>query len=192
MGRPKNFEPDVAVENAMETFWTQGFAATSPADLTAAIGIGKGSLYNTFGSKRALFDLALERYRQAGVELITEVLQRPGPVKERIREFLELLVDTDLAHPQRRGCLVINTAIELAGRDEAATKAVDQIQRASQSVLAEAIARGQRNKEISSEIDADTFALFLMNTIAGIRVMTKTVDDPRQLRQIINTALAGL
>lgn len=190
MGRPRSFNLDTAVEQAMETFWTNGFSGTSPANLADALGIGKGSLYNTFGSKRRLFDKALDRYDQAGVELLAEMLGRPGTVKERIRAFMTFLVDSDLDAPQRRGCLAVNTAIELAGRDDKATRAVRRMQWHTESALTGALEAARRNGEISEEIDPRALAEFLMNTISGLRVMTKTAEDPRALYRIIDTALA--
>ncbi|GAB3835943.1 TetR/AcrR family transcriptional regulator [Dactylosporangium cerinum] len=96
MGRPKQFDPDVAVNKAMELFWRKGFAETTPQDLVAELGIGKGSLYSTFFSKRALFDLALQRYVEMRVAGVVETLERPGPVTERLRVALLRLADTDV------------------------------------------------------------------------------------------------
>ncbi len=79
MGRPKNFEPDVVIAQAMETFWTNGYAGTSPAELAEATGVAKGSLYHAFGSKRDLFDKALALYDRAGSEMTEEFLARPAP-----------------------------------------------------------------------------------------------------------------
>ena len=82
MARPKEFDPEVAVDRAMDLFWRKGYGATSPNDLVAELGIGKGSLYAAFGSKRALFDLALDRYRERQGDTLTEIIDRPGPVLE--------------------------------------------------------------------------------------------------------------
>jgi TetR/AcrR family transcriptional repressor of nem operon len=191
VGRPRNFEPDVVVEQAMEAFWSNGYAATSPADLAAATGVAKGSLYHAFGSKRELFDKALDLYDRTGAELTEEFLDRPGTAEERIRAYLEFLVDVDLDGPVRRGCLAVNTALELGGRDDDATRSVRRMQERTIELLAGRIARGQRDGDVSPEVDAGTQARFLMNTIVGLRVMARTFDRAA-LRQIIDTALAGL
>src|SRR5690348_5654624 len=99
MGRPKNFEPDVAIERAMQAFWTNGYAATSPAELAEATGVAKGSLYHAFGSKRELFGKALERYGRLGDEFVEDVLSQPGTARERIHAYLRMLVDADLDAP---------------------------------------------------------------------------------------------
>ncbi|KJS52782.1 TetR/AcrR family transcriptional regulator [Streptomyces rubellomurinus] len=191
MGRPKNFEPDVVVARAMETFWTKGYAGTSPADLAEATGVAKGSLYHSFGSKRELFGRALDLYGRMGAELTEEVLSRPGTARERIRAFLVLLVDVDLDGPVRRGCLAQNTVEELGGRDEEATRAAHRIEERMIELLAARIERGKLDGDVDRSVDARAQAQFLQNTSAGLRVMAKTFERP-VLYRIIDTALAGL
>jgi TetR/AcrR family transcriptional repressor of nem operon len=191
MGRPKSFEPDVVIAQAMQTFWSKGYAGTSPADLAEVAGVGKGSLYHAFGSKRELFDKALELYDHAGSEMTEEFLSRPGTAKERIRAYLVFIVDVDLSGPVRRGCLAVNTALELGGRDAEATRAVRRMEERTIELLATRIAQGRRDGDVAPEVDAGAQAQFLMNTIAGLRVMAKTFDGPA-LYRIIDTALAGL
>lgn len=189
MGRPKNFEPEAVVADAMQAFWTNGYAGTSPADLAEATGVAKGSLYHSFGSKRELFDKALDLYDRVGAEMTKEFLARPGTAKERIRAYLVLLVDEDLAGPMRRGCLAVNTTLELGGRDEAATKSVRRMVEHSAELLADRIVQGQAEGDVAGDVDAEAVAWHLMNTIAGLRVSARTFDAP-QLYKMIDTALA--
>jgi TetR/AcrR family transcriptional repressor of nem operon len=191
MGRPKSFEPDVVIAQAMQTFWTHGYAGTSPADLAEVAGVGKGSLYHAFGSKRELFGKALELYDRAGSEMTEEFLSRPGTAKERVRAYLVSIVDMDLGGPVRRGCLAANTALELGGRDEEATRAVRRMEERTIELLATRIEQGRSDGDVAPEVDARAQAQFLMNTIVGLRVMAKTFDGP-VLYRIIDTALAGL
>ncbi|WP_086799911.1 TetR/AcrR family transcriptional regulator [Streptomyces caniscabiei] len=191
MGRPKGFEPDVVIARAMEAFWTKGYTETSPADLAEATGVAKGSLYHSFGSKRQLFGKVLELYGRTRAEQAEEFLSRPGTTKERIRAYFVLLMDTDLDGPVRRGCLAQNTVGELGGRDAEATHAVLRMQEGLIELLAARIAQGQRDGDVDRDVDARAQALFLQNTLAGLRVMARTFDRPA-LHRIIDTALAGL
>jgi TetR/AcrR family transcriptional repressor of nem operon len=190
MGRPKNFEPDAAVAQAMETFWTKGYAGTSPADLAEATGVGKGSLYHAFGSKRELFGKALDLYGRAGSELTEAYLNEPGTAKERIRAYLVFLVDADLNGPVRRGCLAANTALELGSTDPEAARAVKRMTDETIRLLGERLRRGQRDGDVDPGVDAEAQAHFLMNTIVGLRVMARTHDGP-VLHGIVDTALAA-
>ncbi|MFE0461448.1 TetR/AcrR family transcriptional regulator [Kitasatospora sp. NPDC058965] len=191
MGRPRGFEPDVVVAQAMEAFWTNGYAGTSPADLAEATGVAKGSLYHAFGSKRELFGKALDLYDRTGSALTEEFLFQSGTAKERIRAYLLFLVEYDLNSPVRRGCLAANTALELGGRDEEAMRAVRRMVDRSVELLAARIEQGQRDGDVAREVDAAAQAEFLMNTIAGLRVMATSFDGP-VLHRVVETALAGL
>ncbi len=175
----------------MDAFWTHGYANTSPAQLAEATGIGKGSLYHTFGSKRELFERALDRYDRMGAQLAGEFMARPGTARECIGEFLRFLVDSDVAQPVRRGCLAVNTATEFSGQDAEITRAVRTMQEHTMSALAERIERGRREGDVGPEVDPRTTAEFLMNTIVGLRVMART-SDAETLHRIIDTALHTL
>jgi TetR/AcrR family transcriptional repressor of nem operon len=190
MGRPKQFDPDVAVDQAMELFWRKGFAETTPQDLVAELGIGKGSLYHTFANKRALFDLALRRYAEMRVAGVVETLGQPGPATERLRAALRRLADGDVTLTSR-GCLGVNTAVELAGSDEAAAEVVgrlfDRIEAAFQAVIEE----GQRSGEIAAGRDARQLASLILTSFIGMSVLAKTADTQR-LRRTVDAVLAVL
>ncbi|MFI5777436.1 TetR/AcrR family transcriptional regulator [Nocardia sp. NPDC051570] len=191
MGRPRAFEADSVVEQAMETFWTHGYANTSPAQLAEATGIAKGSLYNAFGSKRELFERALARYDIMGTALAEGFLSQPGSTRERIGAFLRLLVDSDLAQPDRRGCLVVNTATEFAGHDPEITRTVRGMLEHTAAALRARIEQGRRDGDVRAEVDPQAMAEFLLNTIAGLRVLAKAHDAPT-LHRIIDTAVTTL
>src|SRR4051812_24463600 len=91
MGRPRLFDLDGAVTTALNVFWKRGYGATTPAALLEAIGVGKGSFYNAFGSKYALFAQALRRYGDDRVAGLARSLAGSGPVSQRIKEYLERL-----------------------------------------------------------------------------------------------------
>ncbi|MFE3105817.1 TetR/AcrR family transcriptional regulator [Nocardia tengchongensis] len=191
MGRPRNFDADTVVDRAMEAFWTHGYANTSPAQLADATGIGKGSLYNTFGSKRELFDLCIARYDRMGTEFVNEVLSQPGTTKERLRAWMRLIVDSDLARPVRRGCLVANTAMELGGHDPEATKAVTAAATHMVEAFAARIEQGQRDGDVRAEVDARAYGEYLMNAVGGLRITAK-VSDTETMYRIVDTTLSTL
>jgi TetR/AcrR family transcriptional regulator, transcriptional repressor for nem operon len=191
VGRPRSFDADTVVERAMEEFWTHGYASTSPARLAEATDIGKGSLYNAFGSKRHLFDQALARYGRMGAERAEEVLSRPGTTRERIGAYLRETVDSDLAHPARRGCLAVNTAAELGGRDPEITRALRAIEGRIVAVIAARIEQGRRDGDVRPDVDARATAEFLMNTTTGLRIRARTHEAPA-LHRIIDIALTVL
>ncbi|MFI9561099.1 TetR/AcrR family transcriptional regulator [Nonomuraea endophytica] len=124
MGRPKKFDPVVAVDQAMEVFWGQGYGATTPQQLAERLHIGKGSMYHAFGGKRQLYDLALRRYLDMRVQSVGAILESPGPAKEVLRRALRYMVEADFESPDRRGCFATNSAVEFGRIDQEVTDRV--------------------------------------------------------------------
>ncbi|HEY3683815.1 MAG TPA: TetR/AcrR family transcriptional regulator [Streptosporangiaceae bacterium] len=191
MGRPKGFETDVAVERAMRVFWRKGYGPTTPQELAGELGIGKGSLYNTFTSKHRLFELALRRYGEMRVEALADLLNRPGPVKPLLREALERLVSAP-DDALRHGCLAVNTAAELAGADEIATEVVSDVFARMEGALRAAVERGRRNGEIGPSCDPDEAASMLLSVVIGMSVLARTGQRPEQRQRTVNAAIAAL
>lgn len=189
MGRPKQFDPDVAVDRAMSVFWRKGFASTTPQDLVAELGIGKGSLYNAFDSKRALFDRALERYVEMRVAGLTQVLEGPGSARERLRAALRRLADADV--DPSPGCLAVNSAVELAGADTAVAEAVGRLFRRVESAFQAVLEEGQRGGEIAVGRDPRQLASLLLASFVGMTVVARTADGER-LQRVVDAVMAVL
>ncbi|WP_030677137.1 TetR/AcrR family transcriptional regulator [Streptomyces sp. NRRL B-1347] len=189
MGRPRQFDPETAVDQAMEVFWRKGYAGTTPQDLVDALGIGKGSLYNAFGSKHALFERALRRYRDTQASRLIELFESEGPVKERLRAALELLVTLDLEDPDRRGCMAVNAAAELAGTDRTTTELVREMFARTESTLQALVEEGQRAGEIAPDRDAACVGSLLMNTVVGLRLTARVAEGPDGTHRTIRAVL---
>jgi TetR/AcrR family transcriptional repressor of nem operon len=189
--RPKQFDPHAAVDKATALFWRKGYASTTPQDLSDELGIGKGSLYNTFESKRGLFGLALRRYGDARLAGLADLLQRPAPVKERLRRAL-LTLAAGRGDPPLRGCLAVNTAIELGETDPEANKAVRAIFDRMESLLVSVVEEGRRLGEIDRSRDPAQVASLLFNAIVGLQVLGRASDSPARLRRIIDAVIATL
>ncbi|WP_234426895.1 TetR/AcrR family transcriptional regulator [Streptomyces niger] len=177
MPRPKGFDPQHALEAAMTTFWNKGYAATSAQDLVDSTGLGRGSLYNTFRSKHVLFEAALRQYEAVWTARQVDVLEGDGPVRERLRTVLMTVVDEESTDtPEHRGCLAVNSALELAGQDQEVTTLVRRIFTRMEDALCAAIQRGQRDGEIDKGQDARGLAQYVLNSMYGLRVLGKTAD----------------
>src|SRR5258708_26576225 len=118
MARPREFDETTALNAAIDCFWHRGYEATSVRDLAASMGLSGPSLYNAFGDKRALFVRALERYLDFSPRARIKRLQTSLPPKIAVRRFIEEIIDRSLSDPDRRGCLLINSALEVAPHDE--------------------------------------------------------------------------
>ena len=192
MSRPKEFDPERAVAEAMDLFWTQGYGATSPQQLADRLHIGKGSLYNAFGGKRQLFDLALRHYLDLRIEGLTYWLEATGPAKDRLREALLFLASGDLDNPERRGCLATNSAVEFGCLDEAVASQVRSLFDRAESVFESLVTRGQREGDIRSDLDAKALASMLLNTTTGLHVLSRLEPGPDRLTRVVDATLALL
>jgi len=190
MARPREFDEDRALDAAMRAFWRAGYEGTSTQDLCAATGLGRSSIYNTFHSKRRLFERALGRYMTVRTDAAVALLERPTPIREKLRELLGETVDPPADHPV--GCLVVNSLVELASRDEeiGAVLARDQARR--HDALRVALESARRNGELPATADPAALAHFVMATISGMRVMARGGADRPTLASIAKTALTAL
>lgn len=189
MARTKGFDPDAAVDAAMDVFWSNGYAGTTPQQLVDALGIGRGSLYNAFTSKHALYERALRRYHERETARLIEILDGHGPARERIKAAVDLVLAASLDDVERRGCMVTNAAVEFGGRDEIVGHLVRRALDRQQAALKSTIEEGQRAGDIDRDADAGALAAFFLTTLNGIRVLAKADPDPARLSSLADTAL---
>jgi TetR/AcrR family transcriptional repressor of nem operon len=184
MGRPRLFDLDGAVTSALNVFWERGYGATTPAELLDAIGVGKGSFYNAFGSKHALFEQALRRYGDDRVSRLSRWFADSGPVSQRIRGYLERLAAPENEKMLRRGCFAANTAAELGRRDPVATKIVRGTFERMESVLEATLVEGQKRGELDGALDPKAVASLLLAALIGITVLAKVDSSAARTKRI--------
>ncbi|MCL3992607.1 TetR/AcrR family transcriptional regulator [Streptomyces lavenduligriseus] len=196
MARPRTFDEEQALDAAMRTFWRKGYEATSTEDLCAATGLGRSSIYNTFKSKHALFQRALDRYMTTMNAGQLAVLEDPAlSGADRIRALFARVLDGDAENrPTGRslGCLGVNTIIELAGRDAVAAGMLERDTAHRLDALRAVVEAGRRDGSITSSRDAGDLARFLNATIAGLRVSAQGGADRAALDAIAAIALDAL
>lgn len=193
MARPRQFDPDDVLERSMNEFWHRGFHDTSVDDLVAATGVRPGSLYNAFkGGKRELFLGSLARYSALVVPAKLGALEQPGASVADVRAYFDGLISDLLTPDGRVGCLMVNTAIELAADDSEIAKVVrghmDRLERNATRALRNAKRRG----EIPAHVKPADKATQLMATAMGLMVVGKTNPGREVLETIVNTAFADL
>jgi TetR/AcrR family transcriptional repressor of nem operon len=191
VARPKAFDHEQALSAAMQVFWVKGFEATSLDDLLAAMKIGRQSLYDTFGDKRALFLAALERYRELTDAYLRTCLADGPTVKAAFRRLFMQVVDEPEGH-QRRGCLLVNTAVELAPHDPASARLVLGHQRAAERLFRRGLDLAQARGELGPERDTRALARYLVSALQGLRVMAKADPNKAALRDVVKVALGAL
>ncbi len=117
MGRPRQFDESNLLDAATELFWSKGFDSTSVEDVSLATGIGNGSIYAAYGSKRGLFLAAFERYCEGRARLVRGAIGAAGgSARSAVRALYQAIIEDCAAQPDRRGCLMINSIAQLGTR----------------------------------------------------------------------------
>ncbi|WP_458088984.1 TetR/AcrR family transcriptional regulator [Streptomyces malaysiensis] len=193
MARTKEFDPEAALQSALELFWQRGYEATSMAHLVDHLGIGRASIYATFGSKHELYLKAMDRYAETHDPDLLAELSQPGPALPAVRAVVRRFA-AEAASPEKRlaGCLVTNTAAELAPHDPAAARRVELSWDRMETPLHSALIRAQAQGELPEDRDPRALARMLFVLLQGLRVVGKASDDPARVRDAAEQALALL
>ena len=177
-GRPRSFDTEAAVERAMGVFWSRGYHATALPDLLRATKLSRGSLYAAFGDKHSLFLRALDRYvANAVTRMDIELAAHRDPV-DGLRAYLAGYVDRTSGASGRRGCLLVATAMELAGHDAEVDLRIGSFFKAMEARVADALSRAKAAGKLADGVEPASAARILVCFVEGLRVVGKTGTTP--------------
>jgi len=191
-GRPREFDIDAAVEDAIKVFRANGYHGTSVQDLTEGTGLARGSLYKAFHDKRSLFLAALDHYTAASLQRIADNLAQPGSARAAIRETLMGYAKRASAGQGQQGCLITASAMEMMPGDAEVSALIARMFRRMQDLFAAAVIRGQSSGEIPRDYDERAIARLLLCTIQGLRVLGKTGPSEQEMAEVVDVALRAL
>lgn len=193
MARPKAFQKEEVLDRAVDLFWQRGFHATSISQLVDHLGINRASLYDTFGGKEELFQLAFEKYIEKNKKKISFLLGDHSSIKEAFRTlFYQALEEPSVEDSAPKGCFMVNSTAELLPEDEWLRKILELSRSELEVLFTHAIRTGQQTAEIPPTLDAEAVGSLLFTFYSGIQVMTKINGKPGTLRSAVDTALAIL
>lgn len=187
-GRPRQFEDEKVIDAAVAVFSEHGFAGTSAQDLCDSTGLGRGSLYNAFGSKQALYEQALLHSHQQTMNAQLAILHQAGPAKERLRTLLLWGLAEDLTQPEQHEAMVLFSALERGSKDEVVAKLNLDYQQRLEHALVSVFTEGQKTKQLSAHASAETLARGFLAGYYGLRVLNKNITD----KQVLDDVVAGL
>jgi TetR/AcrR family transcriptional regulator, transcriptional repressor for nem operon len=187
MARPREFDETTVLEAAMNCFWAQGFEQTSVRDLAERMGITGASLYNAFGDKRSLYRQAFVHYLAQTVRDRVARLEQLPPVTA-IRAFFDEIIERSVSDTQRRGCMLVNAALELAPYDPEFQKLVAEEMIFIEGFFRRCVEAGQRDGSIPATRTADELGKVLLTVLLGIRVLART----RPQREVLEGAANGV
>jgi TetR/AcrR family transcriptional regulator, transcriptional repressor for nem operon len=154
------------------------------------MGIQKASLYNTFGDKHALFVRALAAYQSEICDWYRAALERPGSVRQALGDLLREMIGPP--EPGCRGCLCVNSAVELAPHDPVIANQLRRHNEAMEDLFRRVLQRGKLSGELPSALDVTATARFLLGVIAGLSVARKAGAHPDRLGDIVRVAVSVL
>jgi TetR/AcrR family transcriptional repressor of nem operon len=192
MPRPKAFDPDDALQKAMQVFWERGYEATSVQDLVEGMGINRFSLYSTFGDKHQLFVAVLERYCTTIVADLLGELEQSAAGLTAIRQFFLRLVDFFAAAKGWRGCLITNTAVELAPHDAQAAAKVQAYVVRLEEAFYRVLLQAQSPQQLAATPPCRDLARFLTGSALGLGVLAKTSPGRQALEGYVRVILSVL
>ena len=190
MGRPRSFDTDKALDEAMEVFWRHGYDGASLAMLTRAMGIKAPSLYAAFGSKEGLLRAALDRYAQRRSEHMRYVLAGMS-AREVAERFLNSIAEshTDPANPP--GCLLVQGGLACGEGSENIPFELASRRALTETELRERFIRAQDDGDLAEASDPAALARFLSTVASGMGVLASSGADRDALREVARVSLSA-
>jgi TetR/AcrR family transcriptional regulator, copper-responsive repressor len=189
-GRPRAYEPEVALARALDVFWKEGFAATSLDDLSAATGMNRPSLYGAFGDKRELYIKSYESYRDRARQRMGETFAIDLPLREMLQRIYAIALDMYLSGKDGpRGCFTVMTATSEAVFDPSIRAMVLSGLVETDRFFARIFKRGQQRGELAASADPQVLALIASAALHTIAVRARAQVPRAELEAIVNGAL---
>ncbi|MFC7555181.1 TetR family transcriptional regulator [Pseudoroseomonas wenyumeiae] len=190
MARPREFDPEEALQAALMQFWQKGYEGTSIADLTAAMGITKPSLYACFGNKEELFRKALDSYEARYRAISDAALAEPDTrraVERLLQGYADLLTRQGMPH----GCLGLNGAIACSPDSESVRQELIHRRLEAEAVVARRLERAREEGDLPADASPDALARYLMAVAMGLAVQAKAGATREMLGEVVELTMAG-
>jgi len=190
-GPDKQFDPDVVLERAMQLFWANGYSATGMAELQEQMGIGRKSLYDTFGNKRQLFIKALQFYSDSVVRRMVRKLNEEGSPLENVRRLMRML-QNEHSLPESKGCLFGMGMAQFRTDDAEMADILGRHLKGVEDAFYKTFKRAQDLGELDATSNIRDLARLYTGIVQGLALIGRVQDSPAVPRSIVNAALAAL
>ncbi|MBR0949515.1 TetR/AcrR family transcriptional regulator [Bradyrhizobium canariense] len=189
-GRPRAYEPDVALGKALDLFRTQGFAATSLDDLSEATGMNRPSLYGAFGDKRELYIKSYQRYREEARASMVEIFRQEMPVRRRLERIFASALNIYLSgETGPRGCFtVVTAASEAVGDPDIRAMVLDGLNELDKA-FASCFRRAKEKGELPESADPAVLAQLASATVHSIAIRSRARVSRKELEAIVKGAI---
>ncbi len=189
MSREREFDPEEALEKAMQLFWRKGYVDTSMDDIVGATGVSRYGLYSIFGSKRELFLAAMDHYQEHVAESSFGCVEAADASIGEIESYFENLAK---GSREKLGCLMCNAATEVAPKDEEVKRKVELAMSRIASGFYKALCNAGEKREIDPDLDMEKACDFLTCTVLGVSVMARSGAARSMIENAIAMALDSI
>ena len=192
MARTEVFHKDEVLRKVIALFWDKGYNGTSMQMITEATGLNRSSIYNSFGSKMELYQLALKTYQKESGSLYQKALLKAKNPLEALQYIFKDAVRMRLEDSEKNGCFVLNCKSEMAGQDRKISKWLEDIQDDGIDFYRELVEQAQEQGLVNKEESANAYAVYLFSAFQGLTMTGILIKDKQTLTQIINTVFKPL
>jgi len=188
-GRPRAYQPEIALGKALEQFRKSGFAATSLDDLSAATGMNRPSLYGAFGDKRDLYIKSYQRYRDDARTAMIDIFRDQIPIRKRLQRIYAAALDIYLAGETPRGCFTVMTAASEAVADPGIRAMVLEGFAELDKAFAGCFRQAREKGELPASADTLVLSQLASATIHTIAIRARAGVSRRELEAIVRGAI---
>lgn len=192
IGRPREFDTELALEAAMQVFWSKGYEATSLTDLIEAMKISKSSFYQTFQNKHQLFQNCITYYQERFISDFTASLHTAKSGRAFIENTFTSMEEKAKPNCDRRGCLILNCVSEFAQRDPVIAALITKSIKKINDVFLAAVKRAQQEGDLSPNKNPRPLARYLLSSMNGLTTMIKAGAGATEVKEVSQVVLAAL
>ncbi|MBX2822922.1 MAG: TetR/AcrR family transcriptional regulator [Rhodothermaceae bacterium] len=183
MARPRSFNEQEVLDQAVNIFWRKGFADTSIGDLEEALGMGRQSIYNTFGDKRALFVRALQQYYERGSAFISATFSGQRRGLDSIYSYFDAVITRQTDSDERRGCFLVKCLVDHGTSDSEVTSRCKSNESLLVTVFKKALGEALEDQTVPGTIDVEATAMMLSTQTYGLSVMARSGASKKVLKE---------
>lgn len=192
MARPRAFDPNKVLQTAIELFWEKGYFDSSVDEVVRQSGVAKYGVYGTFGSKRELFKKALKQYTSDRHRDVQSPIRQPDASLPEIRQFFEESVNLMTREGARRGCLMVNTGVEIGLRDAEIRDIVTNFFQGTEETMERCLTHAVERGQIENPSNISALAIYLVTEFRTLLMLAGSGCSRREVRSHLEMALRVL
>lgn len=192
MPKVKQFDRQEVLIKAMMLFWKKGYHATSIQDLVDYLSLHRGSIYDTYGGKKKLFDLAIKNYTSQNYLFLCDSLTSDMNVRQTFKNFFRMIIQADIDDEECKGCFVVNTTTDLLPADSDLSEIILNYKKQIVKKFHDLLQKGVESGEISSSKNIKMLSELLYTLMTGLRVVSKTGSTKNESLETVDAVLSLL